>query len=56
MDEFEATVMKAGRFTIPIDIRERQGISEGDIVLVKLEKIGKVVRVIGRVDENDSEK
>lgn len=56
MDEFEATVMKAGRITIPAEIRERQDISEGDIVLVRVEKIGKVVRVIGRVDENDSEK
>jgi len=57
MDEFEATVMKYGRITIPAEIREKQGIEDGDIVLVRVEKIGKVVRVIEKKgDMNDDEK
>jgi len=57
MDEFDATVIKYGRITIPTEIREKQGIEEGDIVRVRVEKIGKVVRIIDKKgDMNDDEK
>jgi AbrB family looped-hinge helix DNA binding protein len=51
MDEFEAVVMQLGRITIPASIREKQGIEEGDIVLVKVERIGRIVRMIEKNQE-----